>query len=329
MWAVAGARADDHAAPRPGRPTGRGADPAGGPGGRPGPVAPGGRRTAVGWAFAGPATFVVVGLSLFPAVWAFFISRTRWNGVAPAVDIGWRNYERMVSDPELSAAVQHTVVLTAMFVPASVLLGMLLADALNRRIRLIGFYRTCILVPYVASPAATGILATYVFNPQFGIVNDGLRRLGLPTQQFLESPGQALTVVCVIALWGSVGFTSVIYLTALQDIPRELVEAAVVDGANPWQVFRHVTVPQLRPMTVFVVVWQTITALQLFDLIFVTTRGGPMNSTQTIVYFIYESAFQNRRFGYGAAVAYLLFAVTLTLTAVVIWYNRRRSQEAF
>jgi multiple sugar transport system permease protein len=282
-----------------------------------------------GWAFAGPATLVVVGLSLFPAVWAFFISRTRWNGIAPPTDVGWRNYERIAQDPDFAAAAQHTLVLTAVYVPASVALGLLIATALNRPLRFIGFYRTCIFVPYVASEAATGILASYVFNPQFGSANEALRRLGLPTQQFLESPSQALLVVCVIALWGSVGFTAVVYLAALQDVPRELVEAAIVDGAGRVKVFLHVTLPQLRPVTVFAVVWQAITALQLFDLIYTTTRGGPLNSTQTLVYYVYEVAFQTRRLGYGAAVAYLLFAVTLVLTIAVIWYGRRNDREAF
>jgi len=287
------------------------------------------RRALTGWAFAGPATFIVVGLSLFPAIWAFFISRTKWNGISEPVNIGWSNYQRFADDPDLAAAAQHTLVLTVLFVPASIFAGMLLAIALNRKIRLIGFYRTCIFVPYVASAASTGILASYVFNPQFGAANDALRRLGLPTQQFLENPHQALVVVCVIALWGEVGFTTVVYLAALQDVPRELIEAATVDGAGRWKIFLNVTLPQLRPVTLFTTIWQTITALQLFDLIYTTTRGGPMNSTQTIVYYIYELAFQTRRLGYGAAVAYLLFAVTLLLTALVVWRSRRNDEEAF
>ncbi|RZU53505.1 carbohydrate ABC transporter membrane protein 1 (CUT1 family) [Krasilnikovia cinnamomea] len=281
------------------------------------------RRTMTGWAFAGPATIVVIGLSIFPAVWAFLISRTKWNGVAPATGVGWRNYERLAQDPDLASAARHSLLLTAVFVSASVLLGMALAVALNRRIRLIGFYRTCIVVPYVASAAATGILASYVFNPQYGAANSLLRRIGLPEQQFLENPGQALLVICGIALWGEIGFTTVVYLAALQDIPRELVEAAVVDGAGRWRVFRHITLPGLRPVTLFIAIWQSITALQLFDLIYTTTRGGPMNSTQTIVYYIYEVAFQTRRLGYGAAVAYVLFAVTLLLSGAVLWHNRR------
>jgi multiple sugar transport system permease protein len=287
------------------------------------------RRNLTGWGFAGPATLLVVGLSIFPAVWAFFISRTKWNGIAPATAVGWRNYQRIAEDPDAAAAAQHTLVLTVLFVPGSILLGILIAVALNQRIRLIGFYRTCIFVPYVASAAATGILASFVFNPQFGAANEILRRLGLPAQQFLESPREALLVICLIALWGEVGFCAVVYLAALQDIPRELVEAAVVDGAGKWRVFRHITLPELRPVTVFTAIWQTITAMQMFDLIYTTTRGGPMNSTQTVVYYIYELAFQTQRLGYGAAVAYLLFAVTMLLTLGVIWYSRRSGAEAF
>ena len=287
------------------------------------------RRHLTGWAFVAPATIVVVGLSIFPAVWAFFISRAKWNGISAGVPVGWRNYQNLANDPDMLAATKHTLVLTALFVPGSILLGILIAIALNQKIRLIGFYRTCIIVPYVASAAATGILAGFVFNPQFGTANDVLRHLGIAQQGFLENPHQALYVIVLIALWGEVGFTTVIYLAALQDIPKELVEAAVVDGAGKWRVFRHITLPELKPVTVFAVVWQTITAVQLFDLIYTTTKGGPLNSTQTVVYYIYELAFQTQRLGYGAAAAYMLFVVTLLLTIAVIGYSRRRGSEAF
>ncbi|MFU8854391.1 carbohydrate ABC transporter permease [Micromonospora sp. SL1-18] len=287
------------------------------------------RRALTGWTFVGPAAIPVLGLSIFPAVWAFLISRTKWNGIAPAKPVGWGNYETMVQDPQAAAAVGHTLWLTALFVPASILLGMLIAIALNQKIRLVAFYRTCIFIPYVASAAATGILASFVFNPQFGAANDVLRRLHLPAQQFLESRSQALVVIAVIALWGEIGFTAVIYLAALQDVPVALIEAATVDGAGKWRVFWHVILPQLRPVTVFVAVWQTITAVQLFDLVYTTTRGGPLQSTETVVYYIYKLAFQTQRFGYGSAIAYGLFAVTILLTLGIFWYSRRSRMEAF
>jgi multiple sugar transport system permease protein len=235
----------------------------------------------------------------------------------------------MVDDPELWASVKHTAVLTALFVPSSILCGLLIAVALSQPIRLVTFYRTCVFVPFVASAAATGILASYVFNPQFGSANEILRRLGLPAQRFLEDPKQVLLVICVIALWGQIGFTAVVYLAALQDVPRDLVEAAAIDGANRWQTFRHVTLPELRPVTVFTVIWQTITALQLFDLVFTTTRGGPLGASETVVYYVYKLAFQIQRYGYGSAVAYGLFVVTMLLTIGMVLYSRRAKVEAF
>jgi multiple sugar transport system permease protein len=286
-------------------------------------------RHLTGWAFAGPATVIVVGLSIFPAVWAFFISRRNWDGITPSTAAGWGNYHRMATDPDLRAAVSHTLLFTGIFVPASILLGIVIATALNQPIRLVSFYRTAIFVPFVASAAATGILANFVFNPQFGLANNALRVAHLPQQQFLESDHQALPVICLIALWGEIGFTVVVYLAALQDMPHEITEAAMIDGANSLQVFRFVTLPQLAPVTVFVAVWQTITALQLFDLVFTTTRGGPLGATQTIVYYVYYQAFDLSHYGYGSAVAYILFAFTMLITAGMVVYARRSKLEAF
>lgn len=287
------------------------------------------RRSLTGWAFAGPATLVVLALSIFPALWAFYLSRRNWDGISPSTDAAWTNYQRLVDDPQLRSAVGHTLVFTGIFVPASIIAGMLLASALNRPIRFIGFYRTAIFVPFVASAAATGILANYVFSPQFGIANAALRALNLPEQQFLESDHQALLTLCLISLWGEIGFTVVIYLAALQDIPENLVEAAMIDGASTMRVFWHIKVPHLAPVTVFAAVWQTITALQLFDLVFTTTKGGPLGSTQTVVYYVYYQAFQLTHFGYASAVAYILFGFTLLITVGVIWYSRRVQMEAF
>ncbi len=287
------------------------------------------RRSLTGWAFAGPATVFVLALSIFPSLWAFYLSRRNWDGISPSTSAGWSNYQRLADDPQLRSAVEHTLVFTVIFVPVSIVLGLLLATALNRPIRFIAFYRTAIFVPFVASAAATGILANYVFSPQFGIANGMLRGLHLPPQQFLESDHQALLTLCLISLWGEVGFTVVIYLAALQDIPQNLVEAAAIDGASPFRTFWHVKVPHLAPVTVFASVWQTITALQLFDLVYTTTKGGPLGATQTVVYYVYYQAFQLTHYGYASAVAYILFGFTLVITIGVVLYSRRVQVEAF
>ena len=287
------------------------------------------RENLEGWGFVGPALVIILGLSIFPAVWAFFLSLQEWDGFSDPVNVGLGNYTAMVSDSDLRAALVHTLVYTALFVPSSVFLGLFLAVALNRRIRFIGIYRTAIFVPFVASAAATGILTTYLFNPQFGLLNQLLTGVGLPAQGWLEDPGQAMVVITIMSLWGQAAFTTVIYLAALQDIPVELLEAARIDGASNWQSFWHVTFPQLAPVTVFASIWQVIQAIQLFDLVYTTTRGGPLGATETIVYFLWDAAFKQLQFGYGSAVAYGLFAVTLLITIGVTVYSRRSSVKAF
>lgn len=283
--------------------------------------------TLTGWSFAGPATLIVLGLSIFPAAWALVLSFQSWNGFTEPEFVGWDNYTRLLGDEQFGAAVLHTVTYTALFVPASVLGGLGLAVALNRRVRGIGFYRTAIFVPFVTSAAATGILATYLFNPQYGLVNNVLRTLGLPPQGWLEDPSQAMIVIAIMAFWSQAAFTTVIYLAALQDVPADLIEAATLDGANRWQTFWRIIWPQLAPVSLFIVIWQTIGAVQLFDLVYTTTRGGPLDSTKTVVYFLFEQAFSKLEFGYGSAAAYVLFAVTLVATVSVVLITRRNAEE--
>jgi multiple sugar transport system permease protein len=296
---------------------------------RPGAKSSARRRNVTGWSFVLPATIIVLGLSIFPAGWALLLSLEKWDGFSPATFVGLQNYETLFTDPDLWNAVGHTGIYTVIFVPMSIFVGLFLAVALNRKIRFIGVYRTAIFVPFVASAASTGILSTYLFSPQFGLVNNVLRRLHLPTQGWLEDPHQAIFVIALMSLWGSAAFTTVIYLAALQDMPAELLEAARIDGATRWQAFWHVVWPQLGPVTVFSVIWQTIDAIQLFDLVYTTTRGGPLDSTKTMVYFVWEQAFQVQKFGYGSAVAYVLFFVTLLITVGVVIYARLTNVEAF
>ncbi|MGW0802773.1 carbohydrate ABC transporter permease [Nonomuraea sp. NPDC002799] len=276
-----------------------------------------------GWGFVLPATLVIVGLSLFPAVWALLLSLRDGDLLTGGDFVGLGNYADLLGDTELAAAAGHTLLYSVLFVPGSVALGLVLALALNLRIRLIGFYRTCFFVPYVVSAAATGILANFVFDPDFGIVNAGLKVLGLPAMGFLQDPGQAMLTLVLISLWGGVGMPAVVYLAAVQDIPRELVEAAKVDGGAGRHVLRHVVLPQLRPATVFLLIWQTITALQLFDLVYTTTKGQPLDSTTTIVFYLYRQAFQLFHSGYGTAIAYVLFLVTLAVSGAVLWRSAR------
>ncbi|PZE76636.1 carbohydrate ABC transporter permease [Curtobacterium sp. MCBD17_019] len=281
-----------------------------------------------GWGFITPALVIVLGLTVFPGVWALVLSFQKWDGFSAAVSVGAQNYQALLSDGELHAAVLHTLLYTVLFVPASVLLGLFLAVALNRRIRFIGLYRTAIFVPFVASAAATGILTTYLFSPQFGLVNNVLRVVHLPQQGWLEDRHEAMIVVTIMSLWGQAAFTTVIYLAALQDVPGDVIEAARIDGANSWQVFWRVVWPSLAPVTVFVGIYQALEALQLFDLVYATTRGGPLDATETIVSYLWKVSFQGLQFGYGSAIAYAMFFVTLILTVSVTVYTRTSGRRS-
>jgi multiple sugar transport system permease protein len=173
-----------------------------------------------------------------------------------------------------------------------------------------------------------GVLFSYIFDERFGVANAALDKLGIARQGFLGNPDQALFVIVLIALWGGVGFSVIIYLAALQDVPRDLIDAVRVDGAKRLGVLRHVVLPQLTPVTVFLVIWQTLLSLQLFDLVYATTRGGPLDSTVVVVYYIYNQAFQLFNAGYAAAVAYAVAAVLIALACVQILYRRLSARRA-
>jgi multiple sugar transport system permease protein len=280
--------------------------------------------TPTAWLWVTPAVVIILGLSLVPMAWALLLSFQHNDLVTPPNWIGLRNYSRLLHDETFRGAVQHTLIYTVAFVPLSIGGGLAIALMLNRRVRFVGLYRTLVFVPYIMSATAQGVLFSFMFDSQFGVVNSALDRVGIAPQGFLQDPGQALWVIVLIGLWSGIGFSVVVYLAALQDIPRELVEAASIDGARRWGVFRHVVLPALSPVTVFLLVWQAFQALQLFDLVFVMTRGGPLQSTTVVVLYVWQQAFQFFNAGYGAAAAYVLAFGLLVVALVWGVYQRRR-----
>lgn len=277
-----------------------------------------------GWGFAGPATLIILGFSLIPMAWALALSFTDSDLMSSGRNVGLDNYRALVADPVFHQALRNTGLLLFCYLPASLAAGLLVAVLLNRKVRGIGFYRTCFLVPYIASATSAGLLMGYIFDRDFGLLNGMLVKVGLPAQGLLSSPSQAMLVLTAIFFWTRFGFTVVIYLAALQEINKEILEAAAIDGAGRWAVFRHVIVPSVRHMTVFLAIWGVIDVLQFFDLVMTTTKGGPANATVTIVYYIWQLAFTYFTAGYGAAVAYTLFAGTLLLVVTGLLVARRR-----
>ncbi|MEU4196337.1 sugar ABC transporter permease [Kribbella sp. NPDC026611] len=279
---------------------------------------------ATGWAFVSPSVVIILGLSVVPVLWSLLLSFQVNDLVSPSEWVGLANYQALMKDPAFGSAVAHTLIYTVLYVPLSVVAGLAIAIALDRKIALIGLYRTLVFVPFVVSAAAQGVLFSFVLDPEFGVANSVLHKVGLPGQGFFSDPGQALYLLVAISLWSGTGFCVIVYLAGLQGVSSDLVEAARIDGAGRWGVLRHVTLPTLTPVSVFLLLFQTINALQVFDLVFVTTKGGPLGSTTVIVYFIWEKAFKAFTAGYSAAAAYTL-AVGLLIVGVALQIYRRRA----
>ena len=276
-----------------------------------------------GWALAFPAVFLIFVFGIVPIVWSALMSFQRTNLLSPPQWIGLANYRALPADPLFRQSVVHSLVYTALFVPLSVAGGLFAAVALNRRIRGIFLYRTAVFVPVVVSTIATAIMFLWLLDPNFGLINFLLSKVGLGPYGFFDSTSGALYSIAGMTVWGWIGFDVIVYLAALQGIPATLIEAAEIDGARTWSKFRHLTVPLLGPATLFLVVWSTINALQLFDEVYFLTRGGPGTATYVVVYYLYDLAFAQGIAGYAAAIAYVLLLAIMSLTLIQLWVGRR------
>lgn len=277
-----------------------------------------------GWLFVLPAAFLIFVFGLVPIGWSLLLSFQSSDLVSPPKWIGLANYQALKDDPEFHAAIVRTLVYTVLFVPIVVLGGLAVAVALNAKVRFISIYRTAVFIPVAASTVATAIIFNWLLEPTFGLVNWALGLVGIGPYGFFQDPNQALASVVAMTSWGWIGFNAIIYLAALQGIPRELIEAATIDGAGRFATFRRITWPLLGPATLFLVVWASINALQVFDEIYVSTRGGPLQATTVVVYYLFQQAFQFFAAGYGAAIAYVLFVAILVLTLIQFWIGNRR-----
>jgi multiple sugar transport system permease protein len=277
-----------------------------------------------GWSFVTPAAVIILLFGAAPIVWSAILSFQKDNLLSSSTPfVGLKNYRQMVHDPVVAQAIGHSLIYTVLFVPGTMIVGLFLAVAMNRKIRFIWFYRTAAYATMAISTISEAIVFIWLFDPSYGIVNYVLSWFGISPQQFLNSPSEALYVIVIMTIWGWTGFAVVIYLAALQGVPQTLLEAAALDGAGPWTTFRKVTLPLLSPASLFLAVWLTINALQLFDEVYLSTQGGPLNATTVLVYYLYDQAFQNFNFGYASAIAYFLFLIIIVITALQFRVGRR------
>lgn len=288
-------------------------------------------ETPSAWLYVMPAVIIIVGMAIIPVVWSALLSVQEKDPIAETTKyVGLRNYSDLFDDPVFTGAVRHTLMYAAAFVPLSIAGGLGLAMMLNRRIRFIGIYRTLAFVPVVVSATIQGVLFSFIFDDQFGVANAVLRTVGVGSQPFFADGGQALALLVLASLWAGascISFCAVVLLAALQDVPKELTEAASIDGARRWGTFRHVTLPAVAPVLAFLVLWQTVNAIQLFDIVYGSTGGGPGDSTVVIVYYIFRSI-RDSAYGTGAAASYVVAGGLMALTGLAMLIQRRRERAS-
>jgi ABC-type sugar transport system permease subunit len=284
------------------------------------------RRFLVPYVFIGPNVLLFTAFSFAPLLYAVYISFHDWSLIGDAEYLGLGNYLRLFKDRLFWQALGNTLVYAVITVTASMAFGLMLAVGLNRQMPGRTFLRSLYFLPVVVSAVATGTMAAWLFNDNYGVVNAILVRLGMGRIAWLSTPQWALPSLAIATVWVRLGFNMIVYLAALQSIPSLYYEAARIDGANAWHQFRHITLPLLLPATFLLLVLNIIYSFQVFDLIYVMTGGGPGFSTTMVVQYIYQAAFVTSEMGYASAMGIVLYVLILAFT-IIQWRASRQSES--
>jgi raffinose/stachyose/melibiose transport system permease protein len=287
------------------------------------------RRAAVSYLWVLPALMLYALFTLTPLFAGLYLSLLRWDGVKPAKYIGLANYQRMLNDEKLREALMHNVQYAAGTVIGKNVLALGLALLLNQALRGRAVYRTALFLPVVMSFVVVGILWTWIYNDDFGLVNNLLRSLHLGglAQDWLGDTRVALWALIAVDIWKWYGFHMVIYLAGLQTIPTEIYEAAKLDGASRFRQLTSITIPLLKPVIVVNVTLSLLGAMNVFDIPYVMTEGGPANSTNVAALHMYVQAFKFNRLGYGAAISYGLFTLITVIALIQLKLMSRNTSE--
>jgi multiple sugar transport system permease protein len=281
------------------------------------PVAPrhGWRQDLVGWSFAAPFVILFGIFLALPILAAFILSFTSFGlrditNPIGAGFVGIDNYAKLLGDAKFWKALGNTAYFVVVGVPLTLAVGLLIANGVSRGItRFRTAFRVGYYLPVITSIVAIAVVWRFLLNPDFGLLNLLLAKVGINGPNWLASPALAMPSIIAMAVWRNVGFAMVVFIAGLQAIPSMLYEAAAIDGAGRWQAFRYVTLPMLRPTILFMLVITTIGYLQLFEEPFVMTRGGPLDATLSVTMYMYQQGFTFFHQGYASAIAYVLFVI--------------------
>ncbi len=287
------------------------------------------RNTLLGWSFILPNFLGFAIITLIPVVTLFYVALTDFNIFGKGQFIGLGNFQKLMGDPLFQRSVVNTFYYALMHVPLTIVVSLGLALLLNTKLRGIAFFRTAAFFPYITSIVAIALVWNLLFSPDYGPINEFLRFIGIQNPPgWLTSQEWAMPSIVIISTWRDMGYYMILFLAGLQTVPRELYEAARVDGTNVWQRFWNVTLPGIRPTMFLVTVLLTIASFKIFDLIIVLSPGGtaaPNQATVVLSQFIYQKGFIESKFGYASSAAVVLFAICLIVTVIQFFVNKKRS----
>ena len=272
-------------------------------------------RNRWGIVFILPQLISLVCLGIIPIVIAFVLSFFDWNGFSSPVFTGLQNFKEVFTDPDTAMAIKNTLLYSAIYVPCSIVLSLGLAMLLNKAWGKM-FYRAVFFLPQIVTSVGIAVVWSWIYQPQFGILNMILKFFGIQGKEWLRDPSTAMGAVIVMSIWWALGYNIVLFLAGLQNVPRTYVEAAKIDGANERQVFSNITVPLISPTTLLVTITTMISAFQVFDQMFLLTSGGPAKKTYTMAIHIYQTAFKSYELGKASTAALLLFFVVVAVSVI-------------
>lgn len=282
------------------------------------------RQSLLGYAFIGPNMLGVLVFFILPAIYSFYLMFTDYRFMNPELHfVGFDNIKRMLGDELFYVSLRNTVVFL-LSVPVSILLAFLVAAALNKAVYWKKTLRALYFMPYITSGVAVAFVWMLLFQPSDGPINGLLRAIGITHPPgWLSTTDTSMLAIDIIWVWFMLGYNMIIYLAALQEIPEELLEAAKIDGAKPWQIMGRIVWPLVSPTTFLLLVTGLIMSIKTFGIIQAITQGGPGNSTTVLSLFIYQNAFRYYEMGYASAISWSLFAIILIFTALQ-WIGQKR-----
>ena len=281
------------------------------------------KKWMVGYMYLLPSVIFLAIFTIFPVFASFFISLTQWTLINPPKFIGLENYKNLFSDPTFYWTLWHTVYYTLGSVPLSIILSLLLAIAMNQRIKGITIFRSMYFLPVISTWVAVAIVWRWIYNPLFGLLSAFLGIFGISPKNWLGDTRLAMPSVIITSVWKGLGYNMILFLAGFQNISESYYEAAKIDGASRWAQFRYITIPLISPTTFFVLITSVISSFQVFGPIYTMTNGGPVGSTEVLIFYLFQNGFRWYKMGYASSIAWVLFLIIFIFTLIQYFSSKR------